>query len=368
MLDILLRLIGFGDALSGALSLFGIESPLGRVKTSEKTLKTSRDKLLRILKRENETRLANSLHELVKLDLRIEDQYQQVGKPKIERVPEDPPNSRKSLFQRLINLVVLCGKESAKPPLAAEDIKKIIEVFDRSDIQGKLLILGEPGSGKTTELLHLAQDLIKQACEDKHCPIPLVLELFAWNGEKIDGWVASQIRKQYNLREHITQKWLEDNQLLLLLDGLDELGLKKQQHCIEAINEFLEENNLPGLVVCCRREEYDAGQIQLDELNGAVYLEALREEQIQQYFADLNRLRLWENVRRSPALVELAQKPLFLFMLVVAYQGQPIRTEKDLFDAYIAKQLHDPRNQGTYPVVSRKYFQTFPNYVSAWIV
>jgi predicted NACHT family NTPase len=42
-------------------------------------------------------------------------------------------------------------------PLAAT--QKIVEVFDQPDIQGKLLILGEPGAGKTTELLHLAKDL-----------------------------------------------------------------------------------------------------------------------------------------------------------------------------------------------------------------
>ena len=35
-------------------------------------------------------------------------------------------------------------------------------------------------------------------------------------------------------------------------------------------------------------------------------------------------------------------------MLVVAYQSNPIRNEQELFDAYIEKQLHDPKNQGTY--------------------
>lgn len=35
-------------------------------------------------------------------------------------------------------------------------------------------------------------------------------------------------------------------------------------------------------------------------------------------------------------------------MLVIAHQGQPIRDEQDLFDAYIEKQLHDPGNQGIY--------------------
>ena len=331
-----LVLIDIGDKLSG---IFG--SPFQRSQPSTDQLKDIRRQLLTIVKKEVDRRLATSLHNLVKLDLYMEDQRQRVGNPKLELVPEDNERS----FQA-VNRVL--HPKGDRPPLDLKFTQKVIEVFDRPDIQGKLLILGDPGSGKTTELLQLAQDLVTRVEDDERQPVPVILELSSWNEEPLDKWVAKQLDKLYNLSEATTQQWLENNQILLLLDGLDELGLTKQKQCIDQINQFLETTRTSEIIVCCRREEYEAGKIELHKLNGAVYLEDLKEAQIRQYFAELNRSSLWENVRGNPALLELAQKPLFLFMLVVAYQGNPIRNEQELFDAYIEKQLHESGNQGTY--------------------
>lgn len=48
----------------------------------------------------------------------------------------------------------------------------ILEVFDEPTISGKLLILGKPGSGKTTTLLELAQALCDRAEADSEAPVP----------------------------------------------------------------------------------------------------------------------------------------------------------------------------------------------------
>jgi hypothetical protein len=55
---------------------------------------------------------------------------------------------------------------------------KIIDVFD--EMGKNLLILGEPGSGKTTMLLELARDTIARAEEDPMQPIPVVRNLSSW--------------------------------------------------------------------------------------------------------------------------------------------------------------------------------------------
>ncbi|MEM8612525.1 MAG: NACHT domain-containing protein [Cyanobacteria bacterium P01_H01_bin.105] len=324
------------DKYSG---IFG--SPFQRSQPSTDQLERTRQQLLKIVKKNVNLRLANSLHKLVKLDLYMEDQRQRVGTPKYELVPEDTEPSFQAVYRVL-------HPKGNKPPLDLKFTQKIIEVFERQDIQGKLLILGEPGSGKTTELLQLAKDLVSRVEQDEGQPVPVILELSSWDGESIDKWATNQLNMLYSLSEATTLQWLVNNQILLLLDGLDELGLTKQRQCIEKINQFLETNRVSELVICCRREEYEAGDIELDGLNGAVYLEALKEDQIREYFATLNRLSLWENVRSNLALRDLAEKPLFLFMLLVAYQGDPIRNEQELFNSYIQKQLHEPGNQGTY--------------------
>lgn len=342
---VIVFLLTVGDQLAGILSWLGVPSPLQREQASTDQLELTRQKLLKIVKKEVDRRLATSLHNLVKLDLYMEDQRQRVGNPKLELVPEDPPKDNEPSFQAVNRVLHPKGNRS---PLDLKLTQKIIEVFERPDIQGKLLILGDPGSGKTTELLQLAQHLVTRVEEDNQHSVPVILELSSWDGESLDKWVVSQLKKLYTISEATTQQWLAGDQILLMLDGLDELGLTKQKHCIEKINQFLETTRTSEIIVCCRREEYEASEIELDSLNGAVYLESLKDDQIRQYFEKLNRLSLWDNICVTPTLLELAQKPLFLFMLVVAYQGNSIRNEQDLFDAYVEKQLHDANHQGTY--------------------
>jgi len=263
-------------------------------------------------------------------------------------VPEDRPEvpaTETSLLNRLFRPF----RRQTDPPAPLAATQKIVEVFDKSDIQGKLLILGEPGSGKTTELLHLAKDLVKRALKNDSLPIPLILELSAWDENKpFERWIAEMVKQRHGIPKSITQQWLQQDDILPLLDGLDELGLVNQKKCIQAINGFLAERSRYGLIVCCRREEYEAGQVMLDRLNGAVYLEPLRPDQIQTFFQQLNRSRLWAALQNTQTLLDLARLPLFLSMLVVAYRGEPITSEAELFDAFITQKLKEG-NSGIYP-------------------
>ena len=145
------------------------------------------------------------------------------------------------------------------------------------------------------------------------------------------------------------KKWLENRQFIFLLDGLDKFGLEVQNKCIEAINQFLLIYDPPGIIVCCRREEYERATVQLDEFKGAIYLENLENDQIYNYLNYLNCSSIRENLEKNQALLELARKPLFLNMLTIAYQGEAIKNFQELFSAYVKKQVYDPKNQGIYP-------------------
>ncbi|MEL6938997.1 MAG: hypothetical protein AAFO84_07370 [Cyanobacteria bacterium J06598_1] len=83
-------------------------------------------------------------------------------------------------------------------------------------------------------------------------------------------------------------------------------------------------------------------------MNGAVYLQSIGSQQIQQYLKDLGQKQLWSDIQTNPELLKLAKSPLFLTMLAVAYQGQPIQDIESLFNAYIHKQLYNPNYKGTY--------------------
>jgi len=231
--------------------------------------------------------------------------------------------------------------------------KLLIETFGRDDIAGKLLILGAPGSGKTTALLSLAEQLVVGAIEQPKTVIPVILELSTWreDSQSIEAWIIEQLYDLHggNRKRKIYEQWLERQVLLPLLDGLDELGLERQKKCTEKLNEFA--RTYPQLVVCCRVREFETANIKLSNLNGAICLQELSDGQIEAYFQSINRADLWSAMETNSALQGLLQEtaegeagllrvPLFIKLLADVYNPQEqIQNKADLLEKYIERQL-----------------------------
>ncbi len=310
------------------------------------------------------TRLEASLHHKIRLDLKRQEERQRVGQ---RDLPTVETNDLAPTIRHEINPFA-----TPAPSTPVDATTSTASLLARDDIQGKLLILGEPGAGKTNELLALAKTLLQQAKTSPDAPIPVTFELSEWSGgpdKTFADWLCEQLQDKYTVPIAVAKDWIEHNQLIPLLDGLDELRRvdeaeiatdaeldqkrqAKQIQCVRAINEFLDLYPATSTVVCCRRKEYEALEAQgeyLKRLNGAIYLKALNDEQIHTYFEASNRGPLWDTVKNQPELLELARSPLFLLMLVVAYQGQPIHNTGQLLDLYIENQLNDLNNQEAYP-------------------
>ena len=227
----------------------------------------------------------------------------------------------------------------------------IIKVFEREGVGRRLLILGEPGAGKTTSLLKLAAALITQAKQDSTAPIPVIFELSAWKKDRqpIEEWLVEQLKDNYSIDLRLSQNWIQENRILPLLDGLDELGLIRQRLAIQKINQYLHQDIARKLVVCCRWEEYKQGQVQLYELKGAYYLKPSTESDIRDYLQRLNQQDLWQKIENEEAMRKLAQKPLFLNLMMTAFQGEVIVSESQLFADYVEEQLKRPLNPQKYP-------------------
>jgi hypothetical protein len=150
---------------------------------------------------------------------------------------------------------------------------QIIDVFN--EMERSLLILGEMGSGKTAMLLELARQAIAWAEQDATQPIPVVLDLAWWTKRKVlfADWLVNMLIDKYYITEDAVHSWLENDELLLLLDGLHQVEPQwRREACVEAINEFCQEHGLIPIVVCCRSADYEVMKNRL-QLRGAVYLE-----------------------------------------------------------------------------------------------
>jgi hypothetical protein len=214
--------------------------------------------------------------------------------------------------------------------------------------------LGAPGAGKTTALLELARELVNRAKNNASEPIPVWLKLSSWKDDKqtIAEWLVAQLKSHYGVSKDIGEKWLKERQLLPLLDGLDELESISQEKCVQAINQFLssEEGSL-HLVVCSRLEEYELYTTKLN-LNEAICLLPLNDEQIRKYLENVKRSLLWQRFQDDQNLLELAKAPLFISIISFACndekwfkEWQKLDSHKKrrqyLFNSYIKQRLED---------------------------
>jgi energy-coupling factor transporter ATP-binding protein EcfA2 len=109
-------------------------------------------------------------------------------------------------------------------------LDKVLRLYQQSPGQ-RLLITGPPGSGKSTMLILLTFSLTRG--EVLKGPIPVILTLGTWDPSKqnFQQWILRRLRERYpSLRRsaygsNALEQLLDQNRILLLLDGLDELRI-----------------------------------------------------------------------------------------------------------------------------------------------
>ncbi|MEO8136967.1 MAG: protein kinase [Betaproteobacteria bacterium] len=201
---------------------------------------------------------------------------------------------------------------------------RIGEVFH--DLAGAMLILGQPGAGKTTQLLELARDLLTGAMQNESRPVPVVLHLSTWADQRLSlaDWLVDELDKRYDLPPGAARACLAGGELALLLDGLDEVAPVHRAECVAAINAFRKEAGSVPLAVCSRTADYGALPLRL-RLAGAVVIQSLTTRQINAYVERVNDSApgLCAALRADESLQELLETPLMLGIAAHTYGTNP---------------------------------------------
>lgn len=166
----------------------------------------------------------------------------------------------------------------------------------------RVILLGEPGSGKTTTLLQLAVDLAEDAQADSAKPLPVFVPLRSFQGEcPFADFVRRQMHNLQDMR-------LDAGQLVLLCDALNEMPRQANGRDLMAeVYDYL--YHQPAWVVSCRVRDYQEELKDLPEV-GRVRLRPLDlpriQEVIQKRFYDTpeRAKNLWRELRGSDSLLE----------------------------------------------------------------
>lgn len=188
------------------------------------------------------------------------------------------------------------------------DVRDVASVFHR-----QLVVLGEPGAGKTVAALLLTLELLERG----HEPVPILLAAAAWDPttEHFDTWAARRLNEDYpalrNVRAYgkdAAARLVASGHVMIVVDGLDELPAHLHVAALDGLNRAV---GTRRVVVTCRSKEYRAAEARfgafLDRAT-VVELAPVTAEDVSAYLPDAR----WEQVvaaesLSSPLMVSLAR-------------------------------------------------------------
>ncbi|RSO09912.1 hypothetical protein DMH26_00550 [Streptomyces sp. WAC 05379] len=249
------------------------------------------------------------------------------------------------LLLRMANRTGRRDERVLRPEDLAGADTDITDVFTCRAPGRRLLVLGEPGAGKTMLLVVLVLGLLDRRGPGD--PVPVIFPLASWNPrQSLDAWMADRLTADYPALRQLAGdhgrrdgvRALLDNRLILpVLDGLDEVAPSLRSTALAAVNTALPFGR--PLVLSSRSTEYgealnpESGVPQ--RLNGApgIVLEPLALDTVAAY---LRRDAGGEGTpaadRWDPVLDRMAQRsplgavlvtPLALFLARTIYNPRP---------------------------------------------
>lgn len=202
----------------------------------------------------------------------------------------------------------------------------------------KLMVLGKPGSGKTTFLQHIAMQCNQGELLPERIPIFIRLKNFAGNASEVGrfsllNYIHQELRSS-GISDQQVETLLHHGKALILLDGLDEVQENDSSEVLKQVCKLSEEYYKNQLIITCRiaSQHYqlegftDIEIVDFDEAQIKAFTQKWfvavgrnpREKGLAKAAQFMQKLQLSENRQ----IRELARTPLLLHLACSVFQAK----------------------------------------------
>jgi hypothetical protein len=272
----------------------------------------------------------------------------------------------KELQRRLREQEALDGTELQEEDLASQlrtyldqSPQPMLELL-ADPSQRKLVVLGDPGSGKSLLLQYLVlawADANDPLLGD--APLPLLIELRDYASRRAKGEVSGFLdylgrseSLRWRLDPEALEYWLRHNRTQVLLDGLDEVfDPQLRQEVTTAIHRFADDYPDAQIVVSSRligfqherwrQEGFRPFMLQeLDKEQRELFLRRWHQLAYEdESKGERKRASLLQAIQQSPAIQQLAGNPLLLTLMAILNRSQELPRDRSEIYSQCARLL-----------------------------
>lgn len=218
--------------------------------------------------------------------------------------------------------------------------RRVRDIENRRDINIKdilydknhYIILSEPGGGKTSAIKSLCHNVTNNS----HNKIPIILNLRGYElnfDNIIDGILKILLPYNEKLEIDEVNELINRGNLIIFLDGLDEIKQSSYIKCISEINNLLTYSSKSKYIITCRSNRYNK---EFESISKELELKELNEQEIRQYlFRDSKNIYM---EKLDSRVLKIIKNPLLMnifYRIIKTNSSYKPKSRVDLYNEFL---------------------------------